>query len=328
MSIIIPMVTIGVLGLVYGLILAFASKKFHVEIDPKIEKIIEALPGVNCGACGLAGCSGYAEQIVNDGADISLCAPGGDSTIKQIAEIMGIKADSKEPNIAVIHCQSGGFKNTFLRYDYKGIATCKAAVEVTNGPNYCNFGCVFQNDCIESCKFDAIAIDENGMRIINDEKCTGCGACVKACPRDLIELVPLSRKVHILCTSHDKGVEAKKRCGNKTACIGCGLCIKNCPVEAIEMRDELAIINYAKCISCGLCATKCPTKAIVDPLAGKRKKAAIKEEDCIGCTICAKKCPVNAISGELKKNHLVDQEKCIGCELCVAKCPKKAIIMV
>ncbi len=325
--IIFSIITLGVLGLMYGLGLAFASKKFHVDVDPKIEKIIEALPSANCGACGFPGCAAYAEAVALNDEEINKCAPGGDDVIKNIADIMGKKASSAERKVAVIHCQSGGNTNTSLRYNYEGIETCKAAVLISSGPNLCNFGCVFQNDCIAACQFDAIHLDENGMRIIDNEKCTGCGACVKACPRNLIELVPISKEVHILCMSHDKGVEAKKRCGNKTACISCGICVRKCPVNAIEMQDNLAVIDYEKCIVCGLCAKACPTKAITDALAGKRKKAFIIEENCIGCTICAKKCPIDAISGELKKIHTVNAEKCIGCEICVNVCPKKTIEM-
>jgi Na+-translocating ferredoxin:NAD+ oxidoreductase subunit B len=327
MIIIFSVIILGALGIAYGLGLAFASKKFHVDIDPKIEQITEALPAANCAACGYAGCAAYAEAVALNGEDITKCAPGGETTIKEISKIMGIKASTKEREIAVIHCQSGGYNNTFFRYEYQGISTCKAAVLVTHGPNLCNYGCVFQNDCIVACKFDALHLDENGMRITDEEKCTGCGACGRACPRDLIEMVPISKKVHILCTSHDKGVEAKKRCGNITACISCGLCVKKCPVNAIEMQDKLAVIDYKKCVSCGECATVCPTKAIIDPLAGKRKIAFILEENCIGCTICKKKCPVDAIEGEVKQIHKIDPEKCIGCEVCVKVCPKKTIEM-
>ncbi len=325
LAIAIPALIVGGLGLTYGLILAFASKKFYVEIDPKIEKIIEELPGVNCGACGLPGCSGYAEAIVSQGKPINLCAPGGSDTVKKIADIMGIKAASQEKKIAVILCQSGGNNNTLHRYRYDGIATCKAAVLVSNGPNYCNFGCVFQNDCIAACKFDALKLDENGMRIVDPVKCTGCGACAKACPRNLIKILPITKTVHILCSSHDKGVEAKKRCGNNTACISCQMCVKKCPVGAITMQDDLAVIDYDKCVSCGLCATVCPTKAIIDPLAGTRKKAYILEDKCVGCTICAKKCPVQVISGELKQPHHIDNDACIGCGICITSCPVKAI---
>ncbi len=274
--IVIAIAIIGGLGLIFGLVLAFASRVFHVEVDPKIEQIGEVLPGANCGACGLPGCGGYAEAIVSEGVAINRCAPGGADVVEKIAQIMGMTADAADPKIAVIHCQSGGKNNTFFRYEYEGIKTCKAAVTLSNGPNLCDFGCVFQNDCIEACLFDAISLDENGMRVIDKEKCTGCGACVKACPRNLIELVDKKKRVHVLCMSHDKGAIAKKKCGNSTACIACTLCVKKCPKDAISIVDNVAVIDYDKCINCGMCADVCPTGAIFDPLKEIRaeKKAA------------------------------------------------------
>jgi Na+-translocating ferredoxin:NAD+ oxidoreductase RNF subunit RnfB len=219
---------------------------------------------------------------VNNGVDINKCAPGGSAVLGQISKIMGVEATATERKVALIHCQSGGSNNTFFRYKYEGIPTCKAAVQLSNGPNLCNYGCVFQNDCLEACNFDAIHLDENGMRIIDKEKCTSCGACVKACPRDLIELVPVKKRVHVLCSSQDKGAVARPACGNKTACIGCGLCVKKCPVDAITLNNNLAVINYEKCINCGQCADVCPTAAIFDPLkevrAKKKAEAKAKAE--------------------------------------------------
>lgn len=323
-----PVIILGVMGLVFGLVLAFAAKVFEVKIDPRVEAIIAALPGANCGACGKAGCAGYADSIVNSGAEVNLCAPGGAAAVAKIAQIMGTSAVASDSKVAVYHCSSGGKDNTKWKYAYQGIESCKSAVNIAAGPNSCTWGCVGYNDCFKACKFDAISVDDNGMRHVDISKCVGCGACVKACPRSIIMLVPINKHVSIKCSSKAKNPLAKQLCGTERPCIGCGLCSRKCPVQAITITNNLARIDYGKCIDCGLCATVCPTKAIEDLKAGQHKKAEIEPEKCIGCTICARICPTQAITGELKKPHEVNKEACIGCEQCVAKCPKQAIKLV
>ena len=155
-----PVLIIGVLGLVFGLVLAVASKLFEVKIDPRVEEIISVLPGANCGACGKAGCAGYAEMIVNGGEDINKCAPGGAAVAALIAKIMGTSAAAMEQRVAVIHCSSGGYENTRWKYNYTGVSSCKAAANIAGGPNSCPWGCLGQNDCMAACPFDAIKKEE------------------------------------------------------------------------------------------------------------------------------------------------------------------------
>ncbi len=323
-----PVLILGAMGLFFGLVLALAAKIFAVQIDPRVEEITAALPGANCGACGKAGCAGYADAIVHGGVPVNLCAPGGAAAAATIARIMGTDAGATEKKVAVIHCSSGGYKNTQWKYAYQGVASCLSAVNIAGGPNACSHGCLGLNDCQKACPFGAIEVNAEGLRIVDFAKCTGCGSCVRACPRQLIKLIPLKRNVYIKCSSLAKGPDAKAVCGTQRQCIGCGICSRKCPVQAITVSNNLARIDYDKCINCGLCATVCPTKAIQDILAGGRKKAQIQADLCIGCTICAKQCPVEAIAGELKKPHEVDFEKCVGCEACVPKCPKQCIKMV
>lgn len=326
-AITLPVAIVGGLGLVFGAVLAVAAKFFAVEIDPRVEQIIAALPGANCGACGMPGCGGYADAIVHADADINKCAPGGAVVMAKIAAVMGKEASSSTRKIAVFHCSTGGYKNTNWKYKYEGVGSCKSAVTIADGPNSCRFGCMGFNDCVKVCLFDALTVDEHGMRIVDKEKCTGCGACVKACPRAIPVLVPENRNVIIRCSSKDKGAVARVLCGSSKSCIGCGLCSKKCPTQAITVSSNLARIDYSKCINCGQCAIVCPTGAIEDQLSGNRKKAYIIAAGCIGCTICAKNCPVKAITGEVKKLHVIDQKVCIGCGLCADKCPKKTIEM-
>jgi ferredoxin len=165
----------------------------------------------------------------------------------------------------------------------------------------------------------------DSLPIISKEKCTACGKCVAACPKQVIELGLMSKAVVISCHSRDKGIDVKKKC--QVGCIACGICVRTCPVDAIKIDNNLARIDHSKCITCGLCVKKCPTNAIHDYIP-VRPKAFIHAEKCAGIDVCAKVCPVSAISGDVKAVHTVDQTKCIGCGMCEARCPKKAIEMV
>ncbi|MBF1202333.1 MAG: RnfABCDGE type electron transport complex subunit B, partial [Fusobacterium periodonticum] len=92
-AIMMPVVVLGITGILMGLFLAYASKKFEVEVDPKVEAILAVLPGANCGACGYPGCAGYASGVALEGAKMTLCAPGGPKVIEKLGEIMGVAVE-------------------------------------------------------------------------------------------------------------------------------------------------------------------------------------------------------------------------------------------
>lgn len=145
------------------------------------------------------------------------------------------------------------------KYRYAGIPDCSAAARLAGGAKTCRYGCLGLGSCAAVCEFGAISV-ENGVAAVDSEKCTACGKCAAACPKKLIQFVPKSAKVHVLCSNEDKGAAVNKYCS--TGCIGCGICAKNCPKGAIEIKNNRAVICYEKCIGCGICAEKCPKKVI------------------------------------------------------------------
>ncbi len=251
---------VGAIGIFIGLFLGVAGLKFKVEVDPREEAVLGALPGNNCGGCGYAGCSGLAAAIVKGEAPVNGCPVGGEAVGDKIARIMGVESEVSEPMVAFVHCQ-GDCDKAKTDYLYTGVKDCQMAAFVPGGgPKSCNSGCLGYGTCVKTCSFDAIHI-VNGVAVVDKEKCKACGKCVAACPKHLISLMPKKAAIKVACSSADRGPVAMKTCD--VACIGCGICVKNCPDQAIKVENFHAIIDYDKCTGCGICKEKCPKKAIV-----------------------------------------------------------------
>jgi len=246
-------------GIALGVILAIAAKRFHVDIDPRVEEVLAALPGSNCGACGLAGCEAAAEAVVKGKATVKVCKAGGPEVGVRVGKIMGLDMGEAIPVKAHIHCR-GGKSLSPLRAVYQGVNSCRAAQIVVGGGKACPFGCLGLQDCMKICPAKAILFDEEGIRRVNVKKCNGCGLCADTCPRGLIEMVPATATVFARCKSKYTGKKASSLC--KVACIGCKKCEKVCPVEAIHVENGFAVIDYDKCTNCGDCAVACPTNTI------------------------------------------------------------------
>ncbi|MCL1829408.1 MAG: RnfABCDGE type electron transport complex subunit B [Oscillospiraceae bacterium] len=252
---------LGALGIVFGLILAVAAKVFAVETDERQEAIAAALPGANCGGCGFAGCSAYAAAIVlSSETPITSCAAGGKAAVNEIARIMGIEAEETVKKVALVKC-SGTSGTAKRNFDYSGIYDCTAALRLGGGkgPNECPQSCLGMGSCVEACLYGAIEV-KDGVASVNSEKCIGCTACVKMCPKKVIVMIPYSAKVTVACNSAQKGGILRKFCD--IGCIGCKMCEKACETGAIEVVDNLAAIDFDKCTSCGKCAVKCPRHVI------------------------------------------------------------------
>ncbi len=257
-QIIFAVLVVGITGLVFGLLLALASVIFAVKKDERIDKILEVLPGANCGACGYAGCSGYAAGVVEKGAPINLCSVGKAPVAEKIGEIMGCAAETLEEQTAMVMC-AGTCQNAQEKYVYMGVESCAVAAKLSGGAKVCGYGCLGLGTCLNACEFDAIEI-KDGVAHIDQEKCVACGKCVNACPKKIIALVPKNKKVRVLCNNKDKGAAVNKYC--TVGCIGCRLCEKNCPSGAVTITDNCAVIDYSKCTGCGICKEKCPKGVI------------------------------------------------------------------
>lgn len=257
-SILFPVLSIGGMGVVFGLGLGVAAIKFKVEQDPKIPQVRECLPGANCGGCGFAGCDALAEAIVKGEAKVTACPVGGDSCANKIADIMGIEASSSAKVTAFVKC-NGNCEAAKNKFEYFGVEDCSIEATLGGGKKSCSFGCLGDGNCVRACAFDALSIVD-GVAVVDKEKCVACGACIDACPKHLIELVPYDSNVRVACSSHDMPKASKDNCAN--ACMGCKLCEKNCPSDAVHIDNFLAKVDYDKCTQCGVCTEKCPTKAI------------------------------------------------------------------
>ena len=278
-------IVLGIIGLASAVILYFVAQKFKVEEDARIDVVTDLLPGANCGGCGFPGCRGFAEACVKaDSLDNLLCPVGGLPVMCKVSESLGMAVCQATPKIAVVRC-NGSCANRPRTNKFDGARNCKVAAQLYAGETNCSYGCFGYGDCVEACKFDAIVINpETGLPVVNEDKCTACGACVKACPKKVIELRnkgPKGRRVFVSCINKDKGGVARKACS--AACIGCGKCQKVCPFGAIKVENNLAYIDFDLCRSCRKCVNECPTGAIHDvnfptPAPVAAKPVAVKPE--------------------------------------------------
>lgn len=252
MEIILPIVIVGVIGLIAGLGLSLASKFMAVPVDERQEKIREALPGANCGACGYSGCDGYAAAVALGEAEPNKCAPGGASAAAGIAAVLGVEVTA-EPKVAFIAC-NGTREATGIKYGYDGLQSCSAAAMLHSGPLKCAYGCLGFVDCAAACSFGAITL-KNGRPVICSELCVGCGKCAEVCPKGLIELIAKNTKIFVACSCKDKGATAVKAC--KTSCVTCKMCEKACESGALKIEENRPVINRELCTECGKCVAAC-----------------------------------------------------------------------
>lgn len=273
-TILITIISLSLLALLSAVILYFVAQKFKVFEDPRIDEVAAILPQANCGGCGFAGCRNFAERlVVAETFDGLNCPVGGTEVMSMAGKILGKEAPVVDPLVAVLKCN--GHPEVRPRTSiYNGAADCRISHSLFIGESDCSYGCMGYGDCVRACQFEAMFIDPHtNLPVIVDDKCVACGACVKACPRHLIELrkkAKKDRKIYVACSNCDKGGPAKRAC--KVACIGCFKCQKVCEYNAIVIENNLAYIDAVKCKMCRKCVTECPTNSIIEVNFPPRKE--------------------------------------------------------
>ena len=254
---------------------------FAVEVDERVVKVRECLPGNNCGGCGYPGCDGLADAIVAGTAPVNGCPVGGAPVAAEIGKIMGVDAGAAVKKVAFVKC-AGTCEKAKDKYQYVGIEDCRAAAAIPGaGGKACSSGCLGLGSCVTVCQFDAIRVTGDGIAQVDREKCVACGKCVDTCPKHLIELIPYESAQFktfymVQCSSTDKGKDVMQVC--EAGCIGCGICEKSCNFDAVHVENNIAHIDPEKCRGCGLCSMKCPKHVIIDVSTGKPKEAPVKKE--------------------------------------------------
>lgn len=260
MSILIPILALGLLTLALAGLIAVANKKLYVFEDPRIDQVEEMLPHANCGACGFPGCRPFAEALVSGQVLPGKCSVSSDEGRSSIASFLGVALGAEEKRVARLAC-NGGMNVAINQAYYKGVSTCQAATLISGGGKACSWGCLGYGDCEVVCDFDAITMNEYGIPHVDVAKCTACGDCVEACPKGLFSIHPISHRLWVACKSLEAGDEVLDVCD--VGCTACGKCAMDAEDDMITMVKNLPVINYSKNHKTQVPIQRCPTGAIV-----------------------------------------------------------------
>ena len=272
MDYLVPALLFALMGLVFALLLAIASRAFAVKQDPRIAELTDCLPGANCGGCGYTGCAAYAEAVAKGEAEVGACNPGGTVTANAMGKIMGVEVSEVVRLRAQVMC-SGVLGAAKIKYHYAGAPDCTSAARLGGGDKLCPNGCIGLGSCVTVCPTNAISV-KNGVAWVDPSLCSACGICINTCPKNIIRLVSYEASHFVGCSSTDKGAQTRTYCS--VGCIGCKICERACEAGAIRVDGALAAIDYAKCTGCGACVSKCPRKIIYSVNEEGEKKMAVR----------------------------------------------------
>jgi Na+-translocating ferredoxin:NAD+ oxidoreductase RNF subunit RnfB len=267
--------TIGGLTMLLASLLVFANQRLHVIEDPRIDAVEDMLPLTNCGGCGYPGCRPFAEALVAGSVLPGKCSVSPPEGHARIAAYLGVEVGAEARRVARLAC-AGGANVARDHARYTGLASCGAAALVAGGGKGCFWGCLGIGDCELVCDFDAIHMDAHGLPVVDEDRCTACGDCVTACPKDLFSLQVAVHRLHVACRSAQAGDEVLEDCA--VGCTACGKCAMDAP-DLITMQGNLPVIAHGRGPETRQAIERCPTGSIVwlDPDAGPLKGQAARK---------------------------------------------------
>ena len=254
------MAILGGVGLTFAVLIAVACRKLKVFEDPRIDDVAGMLPRANCGACGSAGCRAFAEKVVKGESKPVACTVSSPSGHQSIADYLGVAAGTAVKRVARLLC-AGGSDVASQQATYRGFPSCAAAAAVGGGGKGCTWGCVGLGDCDVACSFGAISMNRHGLPVVDPQRCTACGDCVEACPKDLFTILPETRRLLVQCKSRMMGDAVTANC--RVGCTGCGICVSDADPGLVSIVDGLAVVAADRADDRNEKAVaRCPTGAI------------------------------------------------------------------
>jgi Na+-translocating ferredoxin:NAD+ oxidoreductase RNF subunit RnfB len=274
----IAILTLAALCFLFASLLVVAHRYLHVDEDPRIDAVIDMLPGTNCGACGYPGCRGLAEAAVSGEALPGKCTVMSEDERDSVAQFLGVDAGAEEKVVARLAC-AGGINVARNRSNYEGVSSCRGASLVAGGGKACFWGCLGLGDCESVCDFDAIVMNEHSLPVVIEDACTACGDCVDACPKDLFSLHPVSHRLWVACRNLEKGEPVLRDC--EVGCDACGRCAADAP-GVVSMIHNLPVVDYTRNHDVREAIDRCPTGAIVwyddqaGPVTGRAARRVVR----------------------------------------------------
>lgn len=251
---------VAVLTIMLASLLIFASRKLHVDEDPRLDVVEEMLPHNNCGGCGYPSCRMFAEALVSAKALPGKCSVSSEQERTAVATFLNVEEGIQIKQVARLACAGGSNVARNQAY-YQGLQTCGGAATVVGGGKQCSWGCLGLGDCERACDFAAIKMNPHGLPVVDENKCTACGDCIEACPKDLFSLQPVDQHLWVTCKNLEQGDQVLDYC--QVACTACGRCAIDAPGSAITMVNNLPLLQYVKGNRNRNAIERCPTGAIV-----------------------------------------------------------------